>query len=558
MFDSSSYDSSEEEKIKKKTKDISDKYDVVTCQLFDRNEITDWIKIGEGAFGVVYKAKCRGEIVAVKELKRKDTEDKLIQKFMDEVSIMRYLNHNNVVRIIGIHKPDHPYDNWLLINEFMSNGTLESHLRARVELTLEQKFQFSSDICAGMNWLHSSNPQIIHRDLKPENILIDEKWTCKVADFGLSKIKGRGNLEEEIRDKMFRGSVLYSAPEALQLEEITSAIDVYSFSLCLWEIFTQKGVFSHHNDIDTFKHAIITENERPELPQKSIPDPIANIMKRCWEASPEKRTPFKKLKSLIPKAMVETYLAPFDTEAVAFWRTHFKYKPKVPLSKFMRELVKKIENWERDNKFVIKAMSLTLLELVGDEKNMISLEGFQKLLRWFGPLNTKSESDNIFLKIQNTVQKDWFHVNIDATKAQGVLLDLPPGSFLVRTCANQNVVDHPWTISYKDRSNAIQHLRIRFAEVEGGYALAVQVPVKKGKGILKVKNATIITFIDELTKKYPKVFKKVVTVKADLKDYWKGVSVKTAYGAIPDESLEDVLKTINDYIPNADEANENT
>ncbi len=57
--------------------------------------------------------------------------------------------------------------------------------------------KLAKDAALGIVWLHRSNPQIIHRDLKASNLLVDENWTCKICDFGLSQFKPRGkNLKD--------------------------------------------------------------------------------------------------------------------------------------------------------------------------------------------------------------------------------------------------------------------------------------------------------------------------------------------------------------------------
>ncbi len=68
---------------------------------------------------------------------------------------------------------------------------------------------FAKDAALGMNWLHTSNPPFLHLDLKTQNLLVDDKWTVKVADFGLSKLK------QTTKTKGKAGSPLYMAPEVI-------------------------------------------------------------------------------------------------------------------------------------------------------------------------------------------------------------------------------------------------------------------------------------------------------------------------------------------------------
>lgn len=83
-------------------------------------------------------------------------------------------------------------------------------------------------MAAGLRYLHLSTPPIIHLDVKASNLLIDDSFHAKLADFGLSNSKGRV------------GTPFWMAPEAIRGETPTTASDVYSFAIVMYEIFSEK------------------------------------------------------------------------------------------------------------------------------------------------------------------------------------------------------------------------------------------------------------------------------------------------------------------------------
>lgn len=115
-------------------------------------DITEMIYLGSGAQGVVCRGKLRGEMVAVKKVNdRKEIELKHI----------RHLNHDNVIKFIGVcvQSPD-----FCIIMEYCQYGSLYDFLQSGVIITPKQIQTWSNQIATGMAYLHSKS--IIHRDLK--------------------------------------------------------------------------------------------------------------------------------------------------------------------------------------------------------------------------------------------------------------------------------------------------------------------------------------------------------------------------------------------------------
>ena len=136
----------------------------------------------------------RGCEVAVKKLRVSRMSAKAIRDFHSEVVLMRALRHPNIVLFMGL-----VMDPVCLVTEYCHNGNLfdllhdtvddEDSENYAVKIPWQRRIRIALDVARGMNFLHTSTPVIIHRDLKSLNILVDEKWTAKVSDFGLSRFK---------------------------------------------------------------------------------------------------------------------------------------------------------------------------------------------------------------------------------------------------------------------------------------------------------------------------------------------------------------------------------
>ncbi|KAG8647110.1 serine/threonine-protein kinase CTR1 isoform X1 [Manihot esculenta] len=243
-------------------------------------------RIGAGSFGTVHRADWHGSEVAVKILMEQDFDTERIKEFLREVAIMKRLRHPNIVLFMGaVTQPP----NLSIVTEYLSRGSLYRLLHksgAREVLDERRRLSMAYDVAKGMNYLHKRNPPIVHRDLKSPNLLVDKKYTVKVCDFGLSRLKANTFLSS----KSAAGTPEWMAPEVLRDEPSNEKSDVYSFGVILWELATLQQPWSNLNPAQVVA-AVGFKGKRLDIPRDLNPQ-VAIMIEACWANEPWKRPSF--------------------------------------------------------------------------------------------------------------------------------------------------------------------------------------------------------------------------------------------------------------------------
>ncbi|XP_065028821.1 cell division control protein 2 homolog A-like isoform X2 [Musa acuminata AAA Group] len=228
-------------------------------------------KIGEGTYGVVYKARDRltNETIALKKIRLEQEDEGVPSTAIREISLLKEMQHSNIVRLQDVvHSEKRIY----LVFEYLDLD-LKKHMDSCPELAKDPRLikTYLFQILRGIAYCHSH--RVLHRDLKPQNLLIDRRTNAlKLADFGLARAFG-------IPVRTFTHEVVtlwYRAPEILLgSRNYSTPVDVWSVGCIFAEMANQRPLFPGDSEIDElFKifRILGTPNEEIWPGVTSLPD----------------------------------------------------------------------------------------------------------------------------------------------------------------------------------------------------------------------------------------------------------------------------------------------
>ncbi|KAM3603036.1 uncharacterized protein V6R79_015519 [Siganus canaliculatus] len=254
--------------------------------------------IGAGEFGEVCSGRLklpgkRDVSVAIKTLKVGYTE-KQRRDFLCEASIMGQFDHPNVVHLEGVVTRGKPV---MIVIEYMENGSLDAFLRKHDgQFTVIQLVGMLRGIAAGMRYL--ADMGYVHRDLAARNILVNSNLVCKVSDFGLSRVID-DDPEAVYTTTGGKIPVRWTAPEAIQYRKFTSASDVWSYGIVMWEVMSygERPYWDMSNQ-DVIK--AIEEGYRLPAPM-DCPPGLHQLMLDCWQKDRAERPKFDQIVGILDK-----------------------------------------------------------------------------------------------------------------------------------------------------------------------------------------------------------------------------------------------------------------
>eukprot|EP01098_Paradermamoeba_levis_P009738 TRINITY_DN4072_c0_g1_i1.p1 TRINITY_DN4072_c0_g1~~TRINITY_DN4072_c0_g1_i1.p1 ORF type:complete len:294 (-),score=72.68 TRINITY_DN4072_c0_g1_i1:73-954(-) len=194
-------------------------------------------KLGEGTYGIVYKAQNRetGEIVALKRI-RLDSEDEGVPcTAIREISLLKELKHPNIVRLYDVI---HTEKKLTLVFEYLDLDLKKYLDECGGVISVPRMKSFLYQLLKGVSFCHEH--RVLHRDLKPQNLLINRKGELKLADFGLARAFGIPvrNYSHEVV------TLWYRPPDVLMgSRKYSTTIDIWSAGCIFAEMVTGKPLF---------------------------------------------------------------------------------------------------------------------------------------------------------------------------------------------------------------------------------------------------------------------------------------------------------------------------
>lgn len=288
-------------------------------------ELDSGTELGEGFFCKVFKGflvdhGCRIPC-AVKALKNAKEED--LEELLEEVSILAHLSHTNIVKVLAMVDGRQTTDGAvMLVMEYMAGGCLLSELHrlrdSGSHMDYVKLLKYSYQISYGLDYLHRCD--VIHRDLAARNILLTaDKDTCKISDFGLSRILDESDYYSLTQLQKF--PILWTAPEAMETSQFTRKNDMWSIGVTMWEIFTlgdkpKHGLFPEPLEKGVRMKTLVLRKLKSgdKLPRHrgniSIPNDIYTCIRECWHLTPQSRPTAMELANMI-SGLLDRYDEPY-------------------------------------------------------------------------------------------------------------------------------------------------------------------------------------------------------------------------------------------------------
>ena len=258
--------------------------------------------LGQGGMGVVYLAeRADGSFeqkVALKLLHLDLLTPAMQSRFLAERQLLASLSHPNIARLQdgGVTDEGRPY----FVMEFVDGLPITRHV-AHAQPSLDSLLGLFLTAIDAVSYLHRN--LVVHRDLKPSNIFVDRDGSVKLLDFGIAKLLGgEGAVDLTVTaDQLL--TPRYAAPEQLSGSPVTTATDVYSLGLVLYELVAGRLP----NDVDEKTRLTLRETVRPpsaallegpepggvperqRLPWRRIPEDLDRICLKAIRPEPERR-----------------------------------------------------------------------------------------------------------------------------------------------------------------------------------------------------------------------------------------------------------------------------
>jgi eukaryotic-like serine/threonine-protein kinase len=241
-----------------------------------------------GGMGIVYLAVRSDDhyfqIVAIKMVRKGMESPALLQRFRAERQILATLTHPNIGAILdgGDTQDGRPY----IVMEYVEGQpiTLASEARG---LSIRQRIELFRSVCSAAHYAHQK--QIIHRDIKASNVLVTSQGVVELIDFGISKPLAPELIPGELVPTEAGQRLMtpdYASPEQLLGQKLTTATDIYSLGVLLFELLTGSRPYTLHNLSPAVAERLVCEQEPPKPSSvRELPNGRGRSYQETWTGS---------------------------------------------------------------------------------------------------------------------------------------------------------------------------------------------------------------------------------------------------------------------------------
>ncbi|MEZ4815094.1 MAG: serine/threonine-protein kinase [Bdellovibrionota bacterium] len=257
-------------------------------------------RLASGGMAEVFRAKQLGhagfeKTVAVKRiLPHFATSDDFKNMFRLEANLSAMLQHTNITQVFN----NGEYDGYLyLVMEFVDGKNLRQLLaradKVKLRIPLEISCYIVSETLKGLDYAHGYHDErtgealnIVHRDVSPQNVMLGYQGSVKVVDFGIAKAASKS---ENTRAGVLKGKFGYMSPEQARGEALDRRSDIFSMGIILWELITQRRLFTYEDEMKTLEKVRECKIPRPSEKNPTIPYALEKIVLRALEKDPAAR-----------------------------------------------------------------------------------------------------------------------------------------------------------------------------------------------------------------------------------------------------------------------------
>ncbi|XAR64021.1 Non-specific serine/threonine protein kinase [Bertholletia excelsa] len=246
-------------------------------------------EIGKGAYGRVYKGLDleNGDFVAIKQVSLENIAQEDLNIIMQEIDLLKNLNHKNIVKYLGSLKTK---THLHIILEFVENGSLANIIKPNKFGPFPESLVavYIAQVLEGLVYLHEQG--VIHRDIKGANILTTKEGLVKLADFGVATKL----TEADVNTHSVVGTPYWMAPEVIEMSGVCAASDIWSVGCTVIELLTCVPPYYDLQPMPALFR--IVQDDHPPIPDSLSPD-ITDFLRQCFKKDARQRPDAKTLLS---------------------------------------------------------------------------------------------------------------------------------------------------------------------------------------------------------------------------------------------------------------------